>query len=66
MWLVTAPVLWDLGGQEVAFCGVPLSGSIRSSAVTSLLSIMGLNWLSPSVSEAEGLVQGWTGTNPNQ
>ena len=66
MWLVTAPVLWDLGGQDVAFCGTPLSGSIQSSAVTSSLSIMGFNWLSPSVGEAQALVQGWTGANPNQ
>jgi hypothetical protein len=66
MWLVTSPVLWDVGGVEIALCGVPLSGSIQRTAVTSPLSIMGFSWLSPSVSEAEGLVQGWTGSNPNQ
>ena len=66
MWLVLQPVLWDLGGQDVAFCGVPLSGSIQKTAVTSPLSIMGLNWLSPSTGEAQALVQGWTGSNPNQ
>ena len=36
------------------------------SAATSPLSIMGFNWLTPSVTEAQALVSGWTGTNPNQ
>jgi hypothetical protein len=66
MWLITAPVLYYDGGVYVAFCGAPPGGSIQKTAVTSSISISGFDWVSPSTTEAQALVSGWSGSSPNQ
>ncbi len=48
-------------------CGVPPTGDgAWNYPLTQAVSIQGLEWLSPSQVEAKALIDGWTGSSPNQ